>query len=64
MEQGQTELYAQYFKGDVMVAQNRLKKSGDLTADVEKMKPKLTRPFTVVLVKLEVITVHTYLDKI
>ena len=60
-----TTLYARYYQGDEMVAQNELAKTADLTQDVEKMKPQLTRPFRVELVKMttEIITIHTYGDK-
>jgi hypothetical protein len=60
-----TQIIAKYYVGDTLVAQNELAKTADLTADVEKMKPQLTRPFRVELVKTttEIITVHTYGDK-
>lgn len=60
-----TQLLARYYQGDEMVAQNELAKTADLTADVEKMKPQLTRPFRVELVKVEteIITIHIYGDK-
>ena len=60
-----TQLLARYYQGDEMVAQNELAKTTDLTQDVEKMKPQLTRPFRVELVKMttEIITVHIYGDK-
>ena len=60
-----TQLLARYYQGDEMVASNELAKTADLTADVEKMKPQLTRPFKVELVRTttEVITTHIYGDK-
>ena len=60
-----TKLYARYFVGEEMVAQNELAKNSDLTADVERMKPQLTRPFRVELVitTTEIITTHVYTDK-
>ena len=60
-----TKLYARYYQGDEMVASNELAKNSDLTADVERMKPQLTRPFRVELVKTttEIITTHIYGDK-
>ena len=60
-----TKLYARYYQGDEMVAQNELAKTADLTQDVEKMKPLLTRPFRVELVKTttEIITTHIYGDR-
>ena len=60
-----TQLLARYYQGDEMVASNELAKTADLTADVEKMKPQLSRPFKVELVKTttEVITTHIYGDK-
>ena len=39
-----TQLLARYYQGDEMVASNELAKTADLTADVEKMKPQLSRP--------------------
>ena len=60
-----TQLLARYYQGDEMVASNELAKNSDLTADVERMKPQLTRPFRVELVKTttEIITTHIYGDK-
>ena len=60
-----TQLLARYYQGDTLVAQNELAKTADLTQDVEKMKPQLTRPFRVELVKTttEIITTHIYGDK-
>ena len=60
-----TQIIAKYYVGDTLVAQNELAKTADLTADVEKMKPQLTRPFRVELVKVktEIITIHIYGDK-
>lgn len=60
-----TQLLARYYQGNEMVAQNELTKTTDLTADVEKMKPQLTRPFRVELVKMtmDIVTTHIYGDK-
>ena len=60
-----TQIIAKYYVGDTLVASNELAKTADLTADVEKMKPQLTRPFRVELVKTttEIITTHIYGDK-
>lgn len=60
-----TKLYARYYQGEEMVAQNELAKTADLTQDVEKMKPQLTRPFRVELVKMtmDIVTTHIYGDK-
>lgn len=60
-----TQLLARYYQGDEIVASNELAKTADLTADVERMKPQLTRPFKVELVKTttEIITTHIYRDK-
>ena len=60
-----TKLYARYYQGDEMVASNELAKTADLTQDVERMKPQLTRPFRVELVRTttEIITTHVYTDK-
>ena len=60
-----TQIIAKYYVGDTLVAQNELAKTADLTQDVEKMKPQLTRPFRVELVRTttEIITIHTYGDK-
>lgn len=60
-----TQIIVKYYVGDTLVAQNELAKTTDLTADVEKMKPQLTRPFRVELVKTttEIITTHIYKDR-